>query len=813
MKGFSGGLLVAFLIIGCGYTYAQAPSSVMRGQVSEEHHHAAVSATIILLAAADSSILKSTMCDKSGRFTFNVHPGNYLILATKIGYDAAYSGPYSVDKDADLVTREINLIESVPQLKEVSINAQRSYVEVKPGRVVLNVQSSIAAEGNSVFEILRQAPGVHLDGQGNISIIGRQNALITIDGKPTNLSGENLTGFLQGMQSSTIQQIELNTNPSAKNEAGAAGIINIVTKKGTNAGSNVTLTAGLGYGKFYKSNVGVVFNNRMDKFNIFGSYNYSDSKTFHTFLTNRFIDYKGITSDYNVDYYATQKSRNHLFRLGTDYYISPKHTLGFLVSGTVNNNDFLKNNTLKIANQSVLDSTIQTNSNLKRNLSNINYDINYNGKLDTTGKTLSADFSFNDIHRSSLEYIDNNFYNALGNTYRSPLYLQNLSPSGIYIWAAKIDYVNPLSKTEQLETGSKYSWVKSNNDLVFGPRVNGQYQSDPRFSNTFIYTENINSAYVNYTKKGNKFDLVAGLRVEETNSKGNSVTLSNNTRKSYTDWFPQAQLNYRYNEKNEFSFSYNRGIQRPYYEDINPFLYYVDLYDYRSGNPNLLPEYSNKIEISHTYNKKLVTTLYATIITDVYDFNLLDQNDSSKVNVTTRRNFGTSYIYGLRFFAPMEFTDWWTGNFSVDASYQRIKAYQQNGDLNKGTQDVLLSSQQSFKISNTITAELSGKYESPTFYGIGQFKATYRVDAGISKQLFNKNGSLKLSVNDIFDTQREWADIKYQNLNLSVIDKFESRIIRLGFTYRFGNISLKGITKHDAGNEEEQKRAGNVAGN
>jgi len=788
----------------CSQLYAQINTAVIQGRVSTEDRGPADLATVILLAS-DSSILKSAVCDDKGAFKFTaLVPGKYLVLATKIGYNQSLSGPHTVI-DGEIVNAAIKLTVSIPQLKEVAITGQRDYVEVKPGKVVLNVQRSIIAEGNSAFEILRQAPGVKIT-NNSISIIGRQNALVTLDGKPTNLTGEDLTGFLQGMTSGSIQQIELITNPSAKYDASAGGIINIVSRKGTNLGTNGTFNASAGYGNFYKSNVGVVFNNRTDKFNIYGNYSYTADEVFHTFTTDRIINFNGVTSNYNADYYTTQQKSYNNFKFGADYFITDKQTLGVVIYGTVNNNDYVKTNTLKIANNGVQDSTITTDSKLSRDISNINYDINYNGVLDKAGKTLSADILYNDFTRHSSEYIADNFYNAAGGNYRAPLFLQNLSPSGIHNWVAKVDYADPLSKNSKLEAGFKYSWVKSDNNLVFGPLANGQYQSDPKFSNTFIYTENVNSGYVNYTNNQDKINLVAGLRVDQTSASGQSLTLMQVNNHDYINLFPQVELTYKYNTKNDFTLSFNRGIERPSYININPFLYYVDVYDYRSGNPDLLPEYTTTIQLAHTYNKTLITTVYAYQTTGFYGFNDFEQNDATRVDITTVKNFGTFSALGLKFFTPVEFTGWWNAHFSLDASYQRIKAYAINGDLNKGTQDIQLSTDQNFSITNTLKAYILGKYESPTFYGISEYKSAYNADAGISEQLFDKAGSLKLSVNDIFNTIRDRASAHYQNLDLTIVDKSETRIVRLSFTYRFGKTSVKTV-KHRTANEEEQKRA------
>jgi len=231
----------------------------------------------------------------------------------------------------------------------------------------------------------------------------------------------------------------------------------------------------------------------------------------------------------------------------------------------------------------------------------------------------------------------------------------------------------------------------------------------------------------------------------------------------------------------------------------------MDPYDYRSGNPKLKPQYSNTIELSYSYNKKLVATLYSNIIDGAYHLNFFEQNDATKRNVTIRKNLGTIYNYGVKFFTPFVVANWWSGDFSVDAGYQRYVAYPENGTLNKGTQDILLFTEHKFVISNGLSAEVSGKYESPNFYGISQNKAQFQVDGGLSQLIFNKRGSLRLTATDIFNTLRDRSHTNYQNLDISLIDKKESQVVRLTFTYRFGKNAVKTTTRR-TGNEEEQSR-------
>ena len=813
MRVFIRYLLLVVLTGLYGNLYAQLSPSIIQGRVLTRDHSSAEAATIVLLKYKDSAIVNSAVINKTGAFQFvNLPPDSYLLLVSKVGYDKYYSGPYKVSAGQVMVADDVVLNPAANVLKEVSVVASRPDVEVRPGKIILNLPNSLIAAGNSAFDVLRQAPGVRVDNNENISIVGHQSALITIDGKPTNLTGEDLAGILKGMQTNTIDRIELITAGSGKYDAAAGGIINIILKKGKNYGANATVTASAGYGKYYKSNVGAVFNYRSEKINVFGNYNFTDNKTFHDYNTERVINFDNVLSNYNVDYNSTQKSYNHAFNLGTDYFISANHTIGFLVNGTVRTDDFVKNDKLNIYNQSVLDSTIIANSNVHRKYTTLNYNLNYRGKLDEKGSTLSADLNYSTYDRNSAEYITNDFYNASGSLYRDSL-LENLSPSNIHIWLSKIDYSNVMSKTSKLEAGLKYSDVTSNNDLIFGPMVNGVYQSDPRFSNHFVYTENVNAAYINYEGKFNKFGVTASLRAGQTIAKGNTINDDHVVNYNYLDFFPHVLLTYSQNEKNDFSLTYSRGIQRPAYEDLNPFLYYSDLYDYRAGNPNLKPQYSNTVELSYTYNKTYVVTLYSSIISDAYDFPYYEQNDTTKVNITTHKNLGKIYNYGARFFVPVTFTSWWNASFNVDASYQRYVVYPVNGTLNKGTQDIIFSGLQNFAISKTVSAEISGNYESPNFYGINQLKANYSVNAAIGKQLFNKMGSIKLNVSDIFNTKRDRAQTNYENIDLTATDKRESQVARLVFTYRFGKTSIKGTPAHNPGTEEEQKRTKSSIGN
>ncbi|GGH21597.1 outer membrane beta-barrel protein [Mucilaginibacter phyllosphaerae] len=788
------------------FCYAQTGSSVISGSVWIQNNQAADAATVVLLKLPDSAAVASALVNPKGNYRFTaVSAGAYLILATRLGYKKAYSAVYTLKPGQTVSAGIILLSPASSQLKEVAIVGRKPYVEVRPGKTIINPSASIIADGQSALDILRQSPGVRVDNNENVSISGRQDALILIDGKATNLSGADLTALLKSTQGSNIDRMELITGGSAKYDAAAGGIINIIYKKGKNLGTNGTLNTSAGYGTYYKANAGLSLNHRTAGYNIFGNYNFTANKTFREILTDRGINYAGVQSDYNTMYNNIQQNRNHAFALGTDFFLSPGQSIGFLVNGFVSDNVFHKNNDLHITNQGVLDSVIKATSGINRDITNINYNLNYNGTLDKTGRSISANITYNHTSRKSAEYITNEFFDAAGAAYRNPLLLQNISPTKINNWTGTIAYTNPLPKDAKLEAGLKYSYTNTDNNLVFGPQVNGIYTIDNNYSNYFIFKESIGAGYVNYNGKFGKFDLESGLRGEYTYNNGTSVTNKHTTIRKYFNLFPTVLLNYRYNDNNEYALSFTRGITRPGYDKLNPFLYFVDLYNYQAGNPYLMPEYNSSVRLTHTYKQQTVTALYATLLTGA-SFPFYNQNDTTKISTTTNVNLGRLYTYGININTPVTFTTWWRSTYDIDASYQRYVAYSQYGNLNKGTGDVIINTTQYFQLNSTITAQLSGKYETATFYGINQFRPNYFMNAGISKQILNKLGRLSLVAEDIFRTNRDRAYTNYQNLNRSMVDRREYRKVTLSFSYRFGKATVKSAAKHVIGNEDIQNR-------
>ncbi|GAA4327938.1 outer membrane beta-barrel family protein [Mucilaginibacter gynuensis] len=786
------------------YAHAQTTATGIEGKVLSENEVPADAATVRLLSYPDSAIIRTTISDKSGYFEFKaLTPGSYFIQITKVGYRKQYTLRYQVVADNSIKTPDISLIPITKQLKEITITDKREFVEVRPDKTVLNVDKSIVASGNSILDVLRTAPGVKVMND-EVIFKGGQKALIAINGKTVLLSGDQLSDLLKSYQSANVSQVELISNPSAKYDAAGGGLINIVLKKNKELGLRVSVFESASIGDKYKLNTGFSANYRTEKFNLFGNYNFSQNKIPRTWDINRNILMDDVVSGYDVKYLGTTVAKNHNFNIGADFIVKPGHNIGVLVTGYVNPVKVDKTNTTNLTANGILDSTITSLSTINRRIDNINYNLNYKG---TFGKdkdhTLSADFDLSEYDRRSFENLRNDFLNVNRIAYRNPVFFEVTSPADINIKSFKVDYSKKIGEKGSFETGVKYSDVNSDNQIDFEELVNNQYTLVPSLTDHFTYKERIKAGYVNYTNTIGKADITIGVRAEETNANRKSFNPDRVADTSYFNLFPTAQVVYEVNDKHELTFNYNRRIGRPNYQDLNPFVAYIDKYAYSTGNPFLRPQYTNAFEFSDTYLGKYKATVGVNLINAFYTTVYL-QNDVTGVYTTTKNNFGNRYQYNAEFNIPVEVTSWWQISNYLSGSIEKY-TYNAETAQTKHAYDMLLQVNQTFVITPELKAEFNGSYETPTYFGIKSYREQYYFSAGLS-QAINTYGSVKLAMSDIFNTYVDRYNTRFMNLDLKGREKAGTRFVTLSFTYRFGNQSVKSARKRVGGAVDEQTR-------
>ncbi|WP_419802040.1 TonB-dependent receptor domain-containing protein [Mucilaginibacter sp.] len=788
---------------------AQTRNGQISGFVVDAQQKPLDYATVTLLKTKDSTLVKGALTDDKGHYQFaNVAAGSYLVSATVINYKKAFSQPVTIsDGHAVFTIEKLVMTATTQQLKGVSVVAQKPLIEHQIDKTVLNVANSVLAAGNNALEILQKAPGVTLDKDDNISLKGKQGVTVMIDGKLTYLSSAQLATLLRSTDGNSIQSIELITNPSAKYDAaGNSGIINIKMKKNRASGTNGSLILAGGYGAYPRTSQSLTLNHKEGKFNFFGSYNHGDNKRYNNLNIDRVVGSGNNTTYFSQKTFMPQTNYYNNYRFGTDYDITKKHTIGFLINGYFNGEqDINTANTLIGAQEGVTDSVQKTYSELHQTFKNFAFNLNDRLQLDTSGQELAIDLDYSKFNNNNVAQYNTDFFLSDGNVQRTPLLLRNQTPSVITIKTGKADYTKNLKKIGKLEAGIKLSDVKTDNDLQAQKLAGSSgYVNDTTRSNRFVYTEKISAAYLNLSHTFKKLSVQVGLRAENTSSNGNLITRNQVVDRSYLNFFPSLFLQESINAKNDIGFNYSRRIDRPSYDNLNPFVYYLDQYTYSQGNPFLKPQYTQSFELSYTYNKTINLSLGYSRTTDVITEVIQTVN---KASYDTQLNLQTQNAYNININAPFTFAKWWTGNLNFNGFYLGFKSDSLLGaSLSRGKAAFQAKALNTFIIGNGFKAELSGDYQSPLVYGVFNIRPQYAVDAGLSKTFLNKKLNAKFSVSDIFNTRTNNLSSNYTNTNINIYQKRDSRVALLTLTYNFGNSKLAPARRHKSGADDEKNR-------
>lgn len=790
--------------------YAQ---NAVSGRVIDQTGNPLEFVTVTLHRALDSALVKGALTDAAGKYEFTqLKNGSYYVVAAQVGLKKQFSPAVTVEGNSSLVT-DLKLVEDTKTLNAVTITAQKPFIEHQLDKTVVNVENSIVAAGSTALEVLEKAPGVIVDNEGRITLRGKDGVRIMIDGKPSQLSQDQLANLLRNTNSNLIQKVEIITNPSSKYDAaGNAGIINIIMKKNQLYGMNGQVSSTYGQGVYYKNFNSLNLNYRYGKWNAFGSYNYNTRMNFNINQIDRIFradNGKGAVTDSFVQYaYNRNPYISNAWRGGVDYNLSQKTTLGVLFTGNFghrNNKQQLlsKDNITTIyAPDGSIRTSVHTRTMEEDKWNEVSANFNLKHTFDSLGREITFDadsYSFNTDNQQNFEVSSTGEVNAKQ---------ENNIARTFDIKSAKVDYVHPLSKKAKMEAGAKTSFVNSGNDIQFYNIFGNRKEIDRNITNDFKYEENINAVYANLNqelKKGFSYQL--GLRIENTNIKGNQVTTDTSFTRHYTDFFPTAYVMKKWGKKDKHSvrIGYSRRIDRPNYEDLNPFREFLDRYTYEQGNPNLTPQYSNNFEASYTFMGAMTIGTNYSKTTDAITFTV-KQDDVLKQSFVTKQNVATLENFGVNLNIPVPIKKWWFVNTSMNYFINRYQGEFLGGNLDLKIPVLNLNIQNRFTLPKDWSAEVSGWYVSRASEGLFVGDPMYAVNAGISKQLLDRKLTLRLNAQDIFRTQQFSGSQKYQNLDIKVRSRFDSQQVRLTANYRFGNQKVQQARRRDGGANDEKNR-------
>ncbi|MBE9463327.1 TonB-dependent receptor domain-containing protein [Dyadobacter subterraneus] len=804
--------LSCYLLLSFSGFSQQTSTGTVKGKLLDTSQKPIEFATVALYKTIDSTIVKGTITDSSGLFLFEkTAEGNYYVQATFLGYKTFTSKTFSINKAKHEIILENTVLDADDKtLQAVVITAKKPLVEQQIDRTVLNLENSILSEGNTALELLEKAPGITVDDEGNISMKGKPGVSVMLNGKLTYLSQKELTTLLRGTSSGSVSKIELITNPSAKYDAaGNSGIINIVLKKNEKVGINGNVYVNGARSRANRYGGGASLNYRSGKFNVYGSYDHAfRGEIEYLSFTRRFYDGNVGGKPDRISYQnsaTNEPLHTNNYKLGADIFLDAKNTFGVLVNGNFGTyaNDNNTTNLLVSATGETLSNPLTHNDNLDRWNSNA-YNVNYTHKLNQSGRELSVDLDYSQNDNRSNQNMDTRYLSAENSNVEARSVRRGYVPSLTNVYVGKIDYTHPFGEKAKLEMGWKSSNVSVDNNLKYDTLRNEQWIPDPSWSNHFTYKETIHAGYINFSKQFGSVSVQAGLRGENTQTTGHQVTTDSLVKRQYFQLFPSLFVSKTFNTNHTGQFSYSRRIQRPDYDDMNPFRFFRDPFLYYEGNPFLKPELTHSVELSHTFKGIFITVINYSYTSDVMNW-MMGQVDSLNTTYQSPQNLKSFINYGISFTASLQPASWWTSNSFANFFRNDYKGDQKGGNLNNGIWSFSVNSQNTFQLGRGFSAELSGFYNSKSVYGVFVSKGFYVISAGAQKQVLDKKGTIKLMVNDIFQTRQRRNTAKYENLDMDGHIRFDSRMATISFSYRFGK-DITPVRKRNSGSEDIQNR-------
>lgn len=778
----------------------------VKGEIKNHQGLPLPDAVVSLHRMADTALLKAGLTNAAGQYVLErVKAGSYLVKVTHVSYKTSWINNVTVAEGV-LALNSIALEPKSGTLTEVVVAARKPTVDQKIDATVINITELVRKEAPNAFEVLRFAPNITLsDNEDAIEMAGKNTVDVMINGRLVRMSARDLIKLLKSIPSSSVTQVDVMSNPSSKYDVqGNTGIINIRLKRtdvGMNGNVNISHTEAINYMGDLSSNLNYGIGNLY----LTGYFAYHYGKYQTKTQQNRLAGSQANPIVIDRDNVHIDKWSDPVLRIGADWFLSKRHTLGALIEMEKSTNTSRFNALTSLGRpNSGYDSSISTFSHSPNTRKWNTYNINYRYE-----DTLGSEFNF-DIDKSYYDKVDDNnvtnLFNKAGVTSNGPNNMFRTN-TVIDINTIKADYTKSFKSKLKLEAGAKLSFVNTDNNQLAQFMQTGQVKTDTARTNNFQYDERIQAVYANISKKIKKWGLQAGLRVENTIADGVSTNLKNvsinKPDTSYLNVLPSVFISYAPNRNNNFRFSFAQRIERPAYEDLQPFDYPVDLFFYHLGNPGLTVQKNSNAELNYVFKNKLNVTAAFVHTTDYFSTVFFQQQDILFERI---ENTGRSNNFNLNISYPVRPAKWWSAENRVTVFNNHFKGPLLEGYLNEGRWSYSLYTSQRFTLPGQNILRITARYNAPKLrlYMFDEENGSLSISLG--RQVFNKKGILRIGASDVFLTQRRITKVDFGSLRYSEKSTWESRSVFLEFSLRFGSSKIKEPRDRQTGNTDEKGR-------
>ncbi|MFI8377771.1 outer membrane beta-barrel protein [Leeuwenhoekiella sp. NPDC079379] len=762
-------------------------------------------ANVLLLKAADSSFVKGTVSEDDGSCKFtDLEIDRYLIKVSFVGYKDFYSSP--IDLNNSVVLPSFILEDSAEFLGEVTVTAKRPVIQRKIDRLVFNVENTAISSG-STYDILKRTPGVLIN-QDQILVKNRP-AQVYINDRKVYLTSQELQQLLEGFAGVNVKSVEVITTPPAKYDAEGGAILNIITSKNPSIGYKGSINASNTVGIVPKYAVGTSQYYKTDWLNAYASYTFNsrfDTKTDEGFV--QFYNPDGSEKATWEDLFKRDtRTFSHSLNTILDFTLSETELLSFSANilHTPKADSEISGRTETYNPQGQLDSLYTTQSLLENDRNNLIFSLKYDKDLGENGAKLTAIANYIDYTDNQMQSVNTRYFSNQGNLLNVNAF-NTIPTQNSQIYTGQLDYTGSLENWA-IETGVKYSGINSESRQEFFNTAGNVSDSDAILNDNFDYTENIYASYFSFARDWDKWSFKAGLRGEYTAANGDSRTLGVVNTQEYLELFPTVYITNNPSENHSFGLDYSRRIDRPRFQSLNPFRYFLNENNFQEGDPNIQPAIANRIQFNYTFKNKLSFDLYWDRIDNAMSrLPFQDNQDLTLRGVNTNLNYERQFSFDITY---SEFvTNWMWMSFessfyNMENEFKTLESQVDN--VKNNINGVYLRTMNYLIIDQTFTATITNYFMSNILAGSYQYdRPQYALSLDLQKTFMNGRLTATFSTEDIFNTMNIPLTSKYRDQNNTFFAMPESQKIRLGLRYKFGNFKLSDNSRDI--NTEEEKR-------
>ena len=802
---------------------SQTASGTISGKLLDASNNQSLPfATVALIRKSDNKVITGLQTDMDGGFKLTgVADGVYMVRITFISYLTINKDNITIGPNSRAVNLgSLKMGASKGALKEVVISAQKSQIQLGIDKKSFNVDQSLVSQGGSATDLLTNIPTIQVDVNGNVSLRGSTNVRVLINGKPSALTGNDLTDILQSIPASSIETIEIITNPSAKYDSeGDSGIINIILKKNAAIGFNGSASASVGTHNTYNGTLNLAYQN--SKINVYTNYSYRKADRVGNGTSDKTTTSLNSATQENQTQDQSQIANQKFtfggqnIRSGIDYNIDPKTTISFSDNINIRDRDRYQNGTTQITENNALLQTLGQNNVTHDRGNNLDFNLDFDHKFKKKDEELTANVGYSSSRDNEFDYLNTayGFYNP-DSAYD---YNQNNHIIGHQSnWNLQADYTLPLNNHNKLDFGYRSTFSTNDNNYIVDTLNNASQMLnfDQALSNDFTYHEQVHALYSNYQQQFGKFGIQAGLRLEEARINSqltDSVNHTHNYNQNYLRLYPSVFLTEKLSDNQTLQLSYSRRVTRPRGGQISPFVDRSNPLNYTEGNPNLLPQDTHSFELSYiNYWKTLTLTSSLYYRLSYNNIQTIITPLTSQISLTDYENVKSASNAGYELIAkltPSNIIDL-TGNLNV---------YYKNID---GDPALRLAATAGYSWNANLTAnikplkklsfQLRGDYQAPQVVPQGKSFAVYGVDGGFRYDITKK---LNFSVNgrDLLNTRKYANSVMYDNPALDVYSnqytqrRFATGVYIATLSYRFGSTPGKSKKEKNKQNDQEQQ--------